>query len=254
MTIILYDLCARDTAVRFSPHCWKVKLALAHKGLAFETRPTPFTRIPEIGGGFSQTVPVIDDGGRLVRDSFEIAVYLDETYPDRPSLFGGESGRGPARFVESWTLAALNAPLTTLIIKDIHDRLDAPDQAFFRETRERRFGRTLGEVMSGREDRLEAFRAVLQPLRTMLAKQPFIGGMSPLFADYIVFGVLQWRACRKPVPGARGRRFRDRLVRALPRSLRWPRKEHAGGCLTPSGAISPLANRSPGEITQWTEC
>ena len=26
----------------------------------------------------------------------------------------------------------------------------------------------------------------------MLAVQPFIGGASPLFADYIVFGALQW--------------------------------------------------------------
>jgi glutathione S-transferase len=29
-------------------------------------------------------------------------------------------------------------------------------------------------------------------LRSMLAYQPFIGGQSPLFADYIVFGAFQW--------------------------------------------------------------
>ena len=49
MTIVLYDLCARDQRSRFSPHCWKARMALAHKGLAHETRPVPFTRIKEIG-------------------------------------------------------------------------------------------------------------------------------------------------------------------------------------------------------------
>ena len=32
----------------------------------------------------------------------------------------------------------------------------------------------------------------LMPMRHMLAFQPFIGGETPLFADYILFGALQW--------------------------------------------------------------
>jgi glutathione S-transferase len=32
----------------------------------------------------------------------------------------------------------------------------------------------------------------------MLAYQPFIGGPSPLFADYIVFGALQWARIASP--------------------------------------------------------
>jgi glutathione S-transferase len=47
-------------------------------------------------------------------------------------------------------------------------------------------------VQEGREGRLEAFRAALQPLRHLLGRQPFIGGEAPLFADYLVFGPLQW--------------------------------------------------------------
>jgi len=39
---------------------------------------------------------------------------------------------------------------------------------------------------------LPAFRKKLEPLRSMLEFQPFIGGQSPLFPDYIVFGALQW--------------------------------------------------------------
>ncbi|MEL6946925.1 MAG: glutathione S-transferase C-terminal domain-containing protein, partial [Pseudomonadota bacterium] len=34
--------------------------------------------------------------------------------------------------------------------------------------------------------------AALLPLELMLKKQPFLGGKAPMFADYVVFGALQW--------------------------------------------------------------
>jgi glutathione S-transferase len=48
MPILLYDLVGKDTARPFSPHCWKVAFALAHKGLDFESVPTAFTEVPLI--------------------------------------------------------------------------------------------------------------------------------------------------------------------------------------------------------------
>ena len=51
MTILLYDLVGRDTTRPFSPHCWKVAMALAHKGLAISTAPTRFLEVPEVEGG-----------------------------------------------------------------------------------------------------------------------------------------------------------------------------------------------------------
>jgi glutathione S-transferase len=44
MTILLYDLVGKDPDAPFSPHCWKVAFALAHKGLDFESVPTAFHR------------------------------------------------------------------------------------------------------------------------------------------------------------------------------------------------------------------
>jgi glutathione S-transferase len=199
MTILLYDLCAGDSQRRFSPHCWKARMALAHKGLTFETRATPFTKIKEIGGGFSPTVPVIDDGGRLVRDSFDIALYLEDTYPDRPTLFAGDGGKALSRFVESWALTSVHPALLGLIIVDIHGALGAEDQAYFRRSREERLGKALEEVQAGREARIEAFRQSWQPLRHLLARQPFLGGEGPLFADYIAFGPLQWARVASPL-------------------------------------------------------
>lgn len=198
MAIILYELCGRDPQQIFSPHCWKARMALAHKGLTYETRPTPFTRIPEIEGGFSTTVPVMDDGGTLVRESFDIALYLERSYPDRPSLFGGPGGEAMARFVERWTQFNVQGPLLRLIVADIHAVLDEPDQAYFRTSREARLGQSLEDAQAGREGRLEAFRETLRPLREMLAFQPFIGGDGPLFCDYVVFGALQWARVVSP--------------------------------------------------------
>ena len=42
MPIILHDLAGADPALRFSPYCWRTKLALAHKGLAVTTLPWRF--------------------------------------------------------------------------------------------------------------------------------------------------------------------------------------------------------------------
>ena len=73
-----------------------------------------------------------------------------------------------------------------------HGALDEGDKAYFRESREARLGKPL-EVFAADSDAEKAtFGAKLEPLRHMLKFQPFIGGQTPLFADYIVFGALQW--------------------------------------------------------------
>jgi glutathione S-transferase len=192
MTILLYELAGSDSARPFSPHCWKAVMSLAHKGLDFQRIPVPFTSVPAVEGGASKLVPVIRDGDRIVSDSFAIATYLEEAYPDRPGLFGGPGGMAMARFVERWTQLTLHPYLGRAAVLDIHALLEPADQAYFRKSREERYGKPLEEVCAGREDGIAGFRAVLEPLRGMLGYQPFIGGAAPLFPDYIVFGALQW--------------------------------------------------------------
>ncbi len=196
MSITLYELAGSDANRPFSPHCWKTVMSLAHKGLEFTTVATAFTAIPNIEDGATKRVPLIRDGNRLVSDSYAIAEYLDETYPDRPSLFAGKGGQSLTRFVESWTQNVIHPFAGSVALMEIHDMLAPIDQVYFRESREKIYGMKLEDVPVGREQRLEEFLKKLQPLRALLTGQNFIGGESPLFADYIVFGAFQWlRIC-----------------------------------------------------------
>lgn len=191
MSLVLYTLCGVDPARPFSPHCWKAVMALKHKGLEFEERPTRFTDIPAIEQGLT-TVPVLKHDTGTVADSFAIAEYLEKEWPDRPSLFGGEGGRMSARLIEAWSQTQLHTVITRIAARDIWTMLDESDQAYFRPTREKRLGATLEAVEAAREEQAALLVSRLEPLRIMLARQPFIGGTGPLFADYIVFGALQW--------------------------------------------------------------
>ncbi|KQW32252.1 beta-aryl ether-cleaving protein [Rhizobium sp. Root274] len=192
MSLTLYSLCGTDPNRPFSPHCWKIVMALHHKGLAFEERPLPFTEIPKAEDGFSKTVPIVRDGDQLVSDSFRIALYLEEAYPEHPSLFGGEGGKAAARLVEGYAQNIVHPVITRIAVFDIHQMLGPTDQDYFRASREKFLGRPLEEVHAERAAAIAALPGQLQPLRHMLGFQPFIGGQSPLFADYILFGALQW--------------------------------------------------------------
>ena len=194
MNLILYDLAGADDR-RFSPACWRISMALAHKGLDYESRATHFTQIADIGGE-NRTVPVISDNGKLVGDSWKIAEYLEAHYPDRPSLFGGPTGKALAQFIQNWTITTLHGPIFRMIVADIHAMLAPVDKTYFRQSREERLGCSLEAAQAGRDTILPGFRASLAPLRLTVQAQPFLGGEQPSYADYLPFGALQWaRAC-----------------------------------------------------------
>ena len=198
MAITLYELAGAEDR-RFSSNCWRSQFALAHKCLAYGTVPTRFTGIAAICGGAHKTVPVIDDDGTQVCDSWAIANYLEQTYPDRPSLFGDGAARGFSLFLQHWGMRAISFPLLHIILKDIHDRLDPADQPYFRESREKRFGKTLEELVANREETLVQFRENMNPLRTVLQDQPFLSGAAPLYPDYMVTAALLWPRMMSPL-------------------------------------------------------
>ena len=146
MGMQLYDLAAAESERRFSPYCWRIKLALMHKGLPFDTIPWRFTEKNAIAFSGQGRVPVLIDGDQVVFDSWTIANYLEARYPDRPSLFRGDGGRAVTRFVNAWADVVLVGGILRLIVTDILTHLDEKDRAYFRETREKRLGATLEAV------------------------------------------------------------------------------------------------------------
>jgi glutathione S-transferase len=196
----LYDLAGADPDRRFSPYCWRAKLALAHKGHDVETIPWRFTEKDAIAFSGQGRVPVLVDGERVVSDSWTIANYLEDGYPERPSLFGGDGGRAAAHFVNAWADTVLNPALSRLLLTDVYDHIHEKDRAYFRENREQRFGMTLEQVTAGREGRVATFRHTLEPVRVTLGTQRYLSGDAPAYPDYIVFGAFQWARCISALP------------------------------------------------------
>lgn len=192
MALQLFELVGTDEDRPFSPFCWRTRMALAHKGLDITSIPWRFTEREAITRHKSEKVPVLIDGEHTVSDSWAIANYLEDTCPDRPSLFGGEGGRAMGRMINWWGDTVVIGGIFPFIVADIHSHLRPVDQAYFRQSREARFGKTLEEVASTRDKGVETFRRSLDPMRLTLKTQPFLGGTAPNYADYIVFGGFQW--------------------------------------------------------------
>jgi glutathione S-transferase len=198
MSLKLFELVGQDDTRPFSPYCWRTRMALAHKELAAESVPWRFTEKALIAPHGSEKVPVMLHGDKPVVESWVIANYLEDTYPDRPSLFGGEGGRAMARMLNWWGDIAIIGGIFPMIVADIPNKLAEVDAAYFRKTREARFGKPLEEVAAGRDQAVTAFRKSLDPLRLTLKTQPFLGGTTPNYADYIVFGGFQWARVVSP--------------------------------------------------------
>jgi len=197
--IKLYDLTAANEQQRFSPYCWRIHMALKHKRLPFETVPIRFTDKEFLEFSGQGLVPVLVDGEQTIFDSWRIAEYLEQAYPDAPSLFRSPDGKRHARFIKHWT-ESLHPMVSRMIIRDVYDEIHEKDKSYFRESREQRLGKTLEDAAADREDTRKKFTAALSPLRLAVAEEPFLCGDHPGFADYIVFGMFQWSRCSSPFP------------------------------------------------------
>jgi glutathione S-transferase len=93
----------------------------------------------------------------------------------------------------------VQAVLLKVVILDIFARIHEKDRAYFRETREKRFGMTLEAWAGDPKASLAAFRGALTPLRPALVQNAFISGHGPGYADYIAFGGFQWARVMSPI-------------------------------------------------------
>lgn len=195
--ITLYEL--RGTENRFySLFSWRTRMALSHKGLAFESQPVPMSDKAALAFSGGKTVPVIRDDGCVVRDSWKIAEHLESAYPAAPSLFGGAIGRGLCQTFNIWTDRTLVPAMLPVVAADIFERVDPVDRDFFRAMMEGILKTKLEDTRSGRDKATERLGRTLDPLRASLKRQPFVCGAAPAYADYIVFSVFQWARVMSP--------------------------------------------------------
>lgn len=195
--IRLYDLAGAQDELRISPFCWRIRMALAHKHLEYETLPWRLVEKDRIVHSNAITVPVIVDGARVVGDSWRIAEYLDATYPDRP-LFESEQAKSYCRWIHHWTERVLHPLIVPLILEDVLRGLHPKDVDYFVRTREEAYGKPIGEICDRSADALARLTAATSFVRRTLRDSQFLAGEAPAYGDYVLFGALQWARCCSP--------------------------------------------------------
>ena len=191
MAVTLYELVSENGASA-CPYVWRIKYALARKAIDYTIEKIGLTDIPNILGGRYKSVPVMVHDGMELGDSWAIADYLDTGFPETPPLFTSQQERGVVKFFDNWISTQVLARLLNIYALDIHDNARKADQAYFRQSREARFGKSLEAFVSNREEVLQTLRATMEPLRKTVTDQPFVGGAEANYADFIAIGVIIW--------------------------------------------------------------
>jgi glutathione S-transferase len=134
--------------------------------------------------------------GAVVYDSWNIALYLEDRFPEKPTLFGGSASRAATRFVNHWADTTFHLPLRKIIFPEFVECLCPEDRDYFVRSREAEFDLTIEQVRNKRSLFQKEFDVACLPLERLLSEHEFICGPSPTYADYIVFSVfLQAHVC-----------------------------------------------------------
>ena len=195
--ITLWELKGREGR-RYSMFSWRTKMALKHKRLDYESQAVLMSDKAAIAFSDGKTVPIIKDGDTVVRDSWQIAEYLEDRYPERPTLFGGAIGRGMAQAFNTWADRTLLPLLMPVIVADLYERIDPGDDAYFRRQFEGFLKSTLEEARGRRDEFAKRLERHVEPWQAVLKRQSFVCGAAPAYGDYILFSLLQWARIASP--------------------------------------------------------
>ncbi|KAF9389074.1 hypothetical protein CPC16_006071 [Podila verticillata] len=189
--------------ISFSPAVWRAKMALHYKGVTYESIPLTFLEIPitipkACPNIAAPTVPtlVLEDGQGLT-DSFSIAEYLEEKYPDRPSLFGANpSEKNLQRFFESYVQSKIHPSIQRMVYEDMYNMQDDANAHYFRSSREKSSGRPYNMIAGDRAENLKELRENLGLVHTALRGGGWILGTHPGWADFVLASSMVWfNAC-----------------------------------------------------------
>ena len=187
---VLYDLVANRPEQRFSPYCFRVKLALAHKQLPWRSELVRFTDKDKLAFSGQPLVPVlIDLDGTVVSDSFRILQHLESRYPEQPLLVEADHS---LPFLRAWVDRSLTVAAFKLLAPKIHALLQGEDADYFRSSREQRLGQSLEAVANDAPRYAKILHTTLEPLRLLLGQQDCVSGEQPGAGDVLVLATLLW--------------------------------------------------------------
>ncbi|KAJ5422901.1 hypothetical protein N7445_011009 [Penicillium cf. griseofulvum] len=233
--ITFYDIALAPpvTKTACSPNPWKTRYALNFKKIPYKTNWVPLPSISSVrsaldipasrkfaDGSPYYTLPVISDPatGRIVGDSFEIALYLQEQYPSSGAgdLFPAQElefvfGRDLALHAPIAEVEVVEGPAAAYVkfntnvdaVFSAHARLMAHGMPFDPATAEeckamfsRRVGVPWDALAINGKERMKLFRSFEETLAGLArlyisdASGPFIMGSRACYADFIVGGLV----------------------------------------------------------------
>ncbi|WP_241482710.1 glutathione S-transferase N-terminal domain-containing protein [Leisingera sp. ANG-M7] len=160
-----------------APRAWRVLAGLALKGLSWdqnvlsasdgEHKREPFLSLNPRG-----TVPVLEEGGCVIRDSIAALAWLDRAYPERP-IFGSS----PDEAAEIWQITmeassylrdACHAVLAPVLVQRIAPVPGSPEEAALKTA-------------------AEALHRECRWLEGLLDGRPYLAGDTPSAADAVAF-------------------------------------------------------------------
>ncbi|THU85873.1 hypothetical protein K435DRAFT_868862 [Dendrothele bispora CBS 962.96] len=207
-TLIFYDIPSKMGA--WSPNTWKTRYTLNFKGIPFKTvwveYPDIEKTLKDLGIAASATIldgktphytlpaiydPVTKTG---LNASFAIAKYLDEKYPDKPTL----APRGTEALQKAYIDAIrgkLDALLQFMFPKAAWS-LNERSEEYFRRARKQKYGKTMEEMYPQGEKRKEEWKRLEEGLGQIdkwYGKEDILvmGGKEKVcFADFAIAGFM----------------------------------------------------------------
>jgi glutathione S-transferase len=189
MSLLIYQM-------PHSPFCIPVTALLDACGVAYETRDVPNwdrRAIIELTGGAYYQVPVLAHDGVIIfesrPDSQDVAHYLDRTFA------GGRLFPAALAAPQQCVIEFLENEVEARGFKlaDIHYVPAIEDlvaRTMVIRHKERRFGRGCVDAWQADAAAIRAeLDALLVRLETTLSHQPFLFGDSPVYADFLLYGV-----------------------------------------------------------------
>ncbi|KAF9270536.1 hypothetical protein L218DRAFT_952651 [Marasmius fiardii PR-910] len=193
-----YDIASKDGGTT-SPNAFKTRYSLHFKGVPYKRivveypdiktvcekiGATPTMKKPD--GTPFYTLPAIRDllTGVVISDSMCIAEYLDEQYPDKPTLIPDGTLALHKAYNDAFGAKFLN--MIPLMLPKVPPTLNPLSQEYYERTRKEMFGMTLAELYPKDPDaQWKKVEADFEVVAGWFKEDEFIGGDRPIFADFV---------------------------------------------------------------------